>query len=182
MSDQEPEDFSERLALAIRLEGITQNKLEQVAGFAGRGYVSRLLKGSRGKRPSHDVATRLAKVLHVRVEWLANGEGPMRAAYEDVGPREKAIQAAREHEVLPETFAELDVRFPAESHQDEPALWWLERLIELNKEVRLRLAEQKATERMQSLARKVNDHRKNPPREKSQPPASVRTGTHGRHK
>lgn len=163
-------------------EKLTQGKLERLAGFSSRGYVNRLLAGTRGKRPSHDVVQRLAKILRVREEWLVAGEGPMRTPYGELAAREKAMAAAKEHGVLHETFAELEARHPVAQHGEEPALWWLERIIELNKEVRLRLAEEKTVKRVQSLARKVNEQRKHGTRPEAPAPPGAHTGTHGRHK
>lgn len=67
------ETLAERLAWARNAGGLTQRKLGRLAGLA-TNHISLLesgrLRGSRGK-----TAERIAKVLGVRVGWLAYGEG-----------------------------------------------------------------------------------------------------------
>lgn len=67
-------EFRERLQQAVNaaiLRGKTQQQIEQASGL-GRGYLTRLLSGERGKRPlSVDMIRRLAGALEVPFEELA---------------------------------------------------------------------------------------------------------------
>lgn len=56
----------------VRLR-ISQNELERRAGL-GRGYVSQIVTGTRGKRMTVDVMARLARALEVDSDWLAGNE------------------------------------------------------------------------------------------------------------
>jgi transcriptional regulator with XRE-family HTH domain len=178
MPGEEPQTFADRLRSAMTDRKIGQNELDRLCGFKSSGYVNRLLHGSRGKRPSHETIRALAKQLHVREEWLADGEEPMRPDYGTLSPREKAIATGREYDLMADTYAEFEARYPETANPDEPGTWWLERLLGLDKDVRLRLAEHRATKRFQRLAREVNDHRSNPPEKPAAPRSDRMTGTH----
>jgi len=66
----------------------SQNDLE-VKAQVGRGYVSRLVKGTRGTRMDLQLVQRLARALGVNYEWLAHGTGPRHVATELVVERDE---------------------------------------------------------------------------------------------
>lgn len=67
-------NFSERLNLAMKEAGMTQGGLAKAVGMA-QSSINKLLNGANGSRKSVEIA----KVLRVRPEWLATGDGAMRA-------------------------------------------------------------------------------------------------------
>ncbi len=93
---KDPNEFGKRVLFAIQLEGhVTQNGVERKAHL-GKGYLSRLIYGSRGEtsvNPQH--MQRLAESLHVNFEWLVVGTGPMRKEGRETTPAEEAITMAR---------------------------------------------------------------------------------------
>lgn len=92
---KEPTELGKRILRALDEERRSQNSAATAAGF-GRGYLSRLIYGTRGGtsiNPEH--MKELAKVLHVQFEWLVVGEGPMRREGRGSTPAEEAIIFAR---------------------------------------------------------------------------------------
>lgn len=92
---KEPTEFGRRVLLAMDEEKRSQGSTERDAGIP-KGYLSRLIYGSRGGtsiHPGHMQA--LAKVLHVNFEWLVVGTGPMRRDGRGSTPAEQAITFAR---------------------------------------------------------------------------------------
>ncbi|HAF5880838.1 TPA: helix-turn-helix transcriptional regulator [Salmonella enterica] len=74
-------DFSERLALAMSEQGVTQGKLAKAVGMA-QSSVNKLLNGASGSRRVVEIAS----VLNVNPEWLSSGIGTMRQSDATVVP------------------------------------------------------------------------------------------------
>lgn len=75
-----PTGFRERLAAVVaeaKRRGTRQYEIEEEAGI-GKGQLTHLLTGSRGKDVSAGVLLGLARALGVRAEWLLLGQEPMR--------------------------------------------------------------------------------------------------------
>jgi transcriptional regulator with XRE-family HTH domain len=68
--------LSDRLAAALKATNLKQADLVKLTGL-DKGYLSRIVKGE--KAPSRRVVADLARALGVRVEWLRDGTGEMRA-------------------------------------------------------------------------------------------------------
>lgn len=66
-------DFSERLALAMSEQGVTQGGLAKAVGMA-QSSVNKLLNGASGSKRVVEIAS----VLNVNPEWLSSGIGTMR--------------------------------------------------------------------------------------------------------
>ncbi len=71
-----PTTFAARLALAMDLRGIGRRELE-IGASLSRGYVSRMIAGTRVPRVGGSALVRIAKFLRVRWRWLGVGAGPM---------------------------------------------------------------------------------------------------------
>lgn len=81
-----PAGFRERLKRVVDEatgRGLRKYQIEEAAGV-GKGQLTHLLAGSRGKDVSAGVLLGLARALNVRPEWLLHGEEPMR--YGDIAP------------------------------------------------------------------------------------------------
>lgn len=92
--------FSERLEYAMNQEDVKPTALAKHLGVS-RAAISYLLNGqSKGMRPEH--LAKAAKWLHVRVEWLATGEEPMRPR--KLSAQQQALLDYSDH-VSPETMA-----------------------------------------------------------------------------
>lgn len=77
-------DFSERLALAMSEQGMTQGKLAKAVGMA-QSSVNKLLNGASGSRKVVEIAS----ILNVTPEWLASGAGEMRNSGTGITPLSK---------------------------------------------------------------------------------------------
>jgi transcriptional regulator with XRE-family HTH domain len=66
--------LGDRILESLSRIGISQNELERRARI-GRGYISQIASGARGKRISSDVLSRIAGALNESQEWLLFG-GP----------------------------------------------------------------------------------------------------------
>jgi hypothetical protein len=85
--------ISDRFKHALTEEKRSQNSVESQVGFA----VNRYATGKRGgSTVDVDKMKALADVLHVRVEWLVWGDGPMRRGGRDTTPAEEAMFLARQ--------------------------------------------------------------------------------------
>jgi transcriptional regulator with XRE-family HTH domain len=100
--DQDVSTLAGRLAYARELEGRSQNAIEQELIrqklIASRGTVSRLEGGKRGASTVDPlVLSALARILHVNLEWLASGHGPIRRdGRVQRSPFEEAMAFARQ--------------------------------------------------------------------------------------
>jgi transcriptional regulator with XRE-family HTH domain len=123
--------LAERLRQAIAESGMKNAfEVERLAKLA-KGSVSRMLSGERGKEPAHETIRKLAVVLGVRMEWLAGGEGSMRADSESDVPClanrpgwSKALATAmRKHPSIPaKVFSDLGASVV---HGAPPVIGWL---------------------------------------------------------
>ncbi|MBE5254551.1 XRE family transcriptional regulator [Mixta mediterraneensis] len=82
--------FSERLGLAMKEAGLTQGGLAEAVGMAQPSIWKLVSGGAKGSKRSID----LARVLGVRPEWLASGDGPMR----NDGQEPVRIEAVKKNE------------------------------------------------------------------------------------
>lgn len=97
-----PKKLGLRIAEAMRDAGLTQGALER-RGQWSRGYISRLVNGGRGARPSAETIDKLVRILAVRREWLLRGEEPKRLEIgSEKTPREAGIKLALERGMRPE--------------------------------------------------------------------------------
>lgn len=64
--------FADRLREEISYRGLTRKELAYIADVKPRALAMYL--GTQGSMPPADVAVRLAKALHVTVEYLVTGE------------------------------------------------------------------------------------------------------------
>ena len=149
--DVTPDEFRDRLKLALKVTGVSQNGLEDEV-FPGSGYVSKLIRGGRGKRPAYETVVTIARALKIREEWLGAGDGPMLYT-EEASPRDQAIDFALRLGALREAVDEAKRRFPASEHEKRSALWWMERIIDVDHEVRHDLAERKRVPRKRHTRR-----------------------------
>ncbi|EJK8886998.1 TPA: helix-turn-helix transcriptional regulator [Salmonella enterica] len=77
-------DFSERLALAMSEQGVTQGGLAKAVGMA-QSSVNKLLNGASGSKKVVEIAS----ILNVSPEWLSSGIGNMRLSDTAVVPVSK---------------------------------------------------------------------------------------------
>lgn len=70
-----PMSVADRFRAALKHSGLTQSAAEEAAG-ASRGYLSRVLDGSRQKLRAETISA-FAKVFGVSQNWLADGSGEM---------------------------------------------------------------------------------------------------------
>jgi transcriptional regulator with XRE-family HTH domain len=85
----------DRLRHAVDKEGTSLQKVEAAVGFS-KGFLSRYCRGERGGTlVDVDKMGALADLLHVGVEWLLYGRGPMRRDGRDTTPAEEALTACR---------------------------------------------------------------------------------------
>ncbi len=66
-------NFSERLAMAMSEQGVTQGRLAKAVGMA-QSSVNKLLNGASGSKKVVEIAS----ILNVNPEWLSSGTGNMR--------------------------------------------------------------------------------------------------------
>lgn len=84
--------FASRLKFLREKRGLSQNRLGALAGVSD-GFISRLERAVRGKRPGWLVVRRLAEALNASENWLADGaSADGRILNEDSGSGEYAIQ------------------------------------------------------------------------------------------
>lgn len=67
--------FADRLEHALKVRGVSQNKLELAAKLS-KGHVNRLVHG-KGRRTAPETLLAISEVLRIRNEWLSTGSGPM---------------------------------------------------------------------------------------------------------
>lgn len=92
--------FSERLEYAMNQEGVKPVALARHLEIS-RAAISYLLNGqSKGMRPEH--LAKAAKLLRVRIEWLATGEEPMRPR--QLSAQQQTLLDYSDH-VSPETIS-----------------------------------------------------------------------------
>jgi transcriptional regulator with XRE-family HTH domain len=100
--DQDVSTLAGRIAYARDLEGRSQNAIEQELIrqklIASRGTMSRLEGGKRGGSTVDPlVLSAIARILHVNLEWLASGHGPIRRdGRVQRSPFEEAMAFARQ--------------------------------------------------------------------------------------
>lgn len=82
--------FGDRLREEIEYTGMSQREVAEKAGIKKRALD--MYVGYRGSMPSADVAVRLAKVLHVTVEYLVTGEN-------DTSPAENLRKRKLQHDM-----------------------------------------------------------------------------------
>lgn len=77
--------FGERVKAAREAAGISQGELERRLGLESRGYVSMLESNQRGKKPSEDFVSNVARALGVTRDALVADAThvPRRAAADD---------------------------------------------------------------------------------------------------
>jgi transcriptional regulator with XRE-family HTH domain len=63
-----------QIRLCREVRGWSQEELEVAAGL-GRGYVSRIESGSRGRQLSVDTVVEIARALKIDLAWLITGQG-----------------------------------------------------------------------------------------------------------
>lgn len=68
--------LGERIERARIARGLSKHRLEVLAQLS-KGYASRLTNDKRGERPAPSTLRRLADVLQVSYEWLAEERGDM---------------------------------------------------------------------------------------------------------
>lgn len=84
-------NFSDRLVQARKAKGLSQKALAKAAGVK-ESTVSRHSRGGR-MNVRAEIVQRYARALDVRVEWLTDGTGPMKADEEKpVNPVEAALE------------------------------------------------------------------------------------------
>jgi transcriptional regulator with XRE-family HTH domain len=93
--------MGKRIRDAMTKEGLTQKALEEAIG-ASRGYLSRIISGSRGQKISPEYLTSLASVLRVSPNFLRWGTEIDHAAImtpsAGLSPRLDEIEGYREAE------------------------------------------------------------------------------------
>lgn len=97
-TDNAPEmSFQERLKQALDESRMTQAELGRQVGRE-RGTVNSWLAG-KIQMPLGDTMSRLARVLGVRLQWLAEGRGPMRGDETPAEPETPEPKAAVSDEI-----------------------------------------------------------------------------------
>jgi hypothetical protein len=89
---------ADRIKKALELRGMGQNSLDRALGKK-QGYTSMLL--GRDSEPLLSGGSDIAKILGVRLEWLATGEGPMDSAEESPTPPTSSGPRAKTAKDLP---------------------------------------------------------------------------------
>jgi transcriptional regulator with XRE-family HTH domain len=99
-------DYGERLLQARLRAGMTQRELAEKAGFKSQGSVSELEVIGQGSSKT----TRLAEILGVRPQWLADGVGPMVEPSTDVPAPARQVASEKVAHYLVGTPAGTDYR------------------------------------------------------------------------
>lgn len=81
---------ADRIKLALKERNMGQNSLDRALGVS-QGTTSMMF--GRGSEPLLTRGVEIARILGVRVEWLATGEGPMMA--EDLPPHSSGVRGLR---------------------------------------------------------------------------------------
>ena len=139
--------------LALRLQwvldqtGLSARALSLKAGLAG-GHVGLMLRGTAGKRPADETLAKLARAAGVSQEWLARGVGepglvlqkgatpPLTVALTDRYAGRAEAKKAMEGLVEPEANAAIS-GWDLNATQDPGVVWWIERIKELDRQIKL---------------------------------------------
>jgi transcriptional regulator with XRE-family HTH domain len=113
----------DRLRHAVDEEGTSLQKVEAAVGFS-KGFLSRYCRGERGGTlVDVDKMGALADLLHVRIEWLLYGRGPMRREGRGTTPAEEALVACRRWGVREEAIQSAWGRFQDRVDRMSAAEW-----------------------------------------------------------